>query len=63
MQLVAKEHSLAPNQPCEHGCHWVIQFCSRLSGEVKYEACIVEAEDIAGKLLEAVDEGSKHLTA
>lgn len=42
---------------CAHGCKTIIQLVSKISGEVEFELCEIEAEKMANVLLDAVTKG------
>lgn len=40
---------------CSHGCSEIIQLVSHVSGEVEFELCVIEAENMGKVLLEAAN--------
>lgn len=63
VRFVPKERSAHPERLCGHNCDRTIQFVSQSSGEIVGELCVMDAETMAKELLEALEEGSKHLSA
>jgi len=63
VRFVPKEYSAHPERLCGHNCDRTIQFISQPSGEIVGELCVMDAETMAKDLLEALEEGSKNLSA